>query len=310
MTSKSPTIVFFGNERLATGVTTSAPTLRALVGAGYNVAAVVVNNENTTSRRGRDLEIQAVAELHNIPVHAPKNPVEIIDILTSLHADIGVLAAYGRIVPQRLIDVFRHGIINIHPSKLPLHRGSIPIESVILDGSETTGVSVMQLVSKMDAGPILAYADVELTGNETKQELADSLLEIGSQLVLHILPEIFTGNAAAIPQDDSQATYDKLIQKNDGFIDTHKSAPRLEREVRAFAGWPKSRTKLGGVDVVITKAHVVNITGEPGSVTVTEDKLLLHTQNSSLAIDELIPAGKKSMPVQAFLAGYKSRLQA
>lgn len=300
----SKKIVFFGNERLATGVTTTTPTLRALIECGYDVKAVIVNNESTNSRKQRELEIETVAKLHNIPVHSPKRPAEIIDTIRDFDADIGVLAAYGKIVPQNIIDMFPHGIINIHPSKLPLHRGSIPIESVILDGSSTTGVSIMQLVRDMDAGPVLAYSDVALSGSESKQELANTLLEIGCQLVLHILPEVFAGAAAAMPQDDSRATYDTLIKKEDGLLDWRKPAQQLEREIRAFAGWPRSRTVINNTAVIITKAHIIP-DYNPAQTKNNRTAIVMQCGgNTYLSLDELQPAGKKPMPVGAFIAGY------
>lgn len=308
MTSKSPTILFFGNERLATGVTTTAPTLSALIDAGYSVAAVIVNNENTASRKSRDLEIQAVAELHNIPVHAPQKLSDIEQILVDARADIGVLVAYGKMVPQKVIDLFPFGIVNIHPSLLPLHRGPTPIESVILDGSEKSGVSIMSLASGMDAGPVYAHAQIDLTGTETKQELADTLLDMGSTTLMAVLPGILDGSVVAAPQDHQRATYDLLIQKQDGILDLSKPAKQIEREIRAYAVWPKSRIKINSIDIVITKAKALAESGPPEKVKITKDELILHTANGSIAVEELVPAGKKNMPVKAFLAGYRSQL--
>ena len=308
--NKKIKLVFFGNERLATGVVTVAPTLRALIAAGYDVVAVVSNYERGTSRNARTLEIQYIADAHNIPVLLPEKPADIADTLQSYDAAVAVLVAYGRIVPQEIINIFPRGIVNIHPSLLPLHRGPTPLESVILNGDDRTGVSVMSLVKAMDAGPVYGQSEVPLSGSETKQELADSLLEIGSLMVIELLPGILDGSIEAKPQDDVAATYDKLIAKDDGKIDTTKSAERLEREIRAYAWWPKSYTTLKGKEVIITAAHVVPTNhGTPGELTTDKDTgiLMIDTANGSLCIDKIKPAGKNEMTAKQFLNGYDSK---
>jgi methionyl-tRNA formyltransferase len=301
----TPRIVFFGNERLATGVTTTAPTLQGLVDADYNVVAVISHNESTTSRSQRTLEVAEVAEKHGIPVLLPAKPADIADQLKELQPDIGVLAAYGKIVPQSVIDLFSHGIINIHPSLLPLHRGPIPIESVILNGEAKTGVSIMQLVKEMDAGPLYGHAEIKLNGDETKEALAEHLLEIGGKMVVELIPGILDGSLVAVPQTDENATYDDLITKADSLLDFSKPAVKLEREVRAYLEWPKSRTTIGGKEVVITKAHIIDGNGNPGDIWRDGKEFGFYTSDGIFVIDSLKPAGKSEMPAAAFLAGYR-----
>lgn len=301
-------IVFFGNERLATGVSTSAPTLTALLEAGFNVVAVVSHNEDTASRKPRPLEVAEVAKKHNIPVLLPSKPPEIIKQLKAFEPAAGVLVAYGKIVPQSVIDIFPAGIVNIHPSLLPLHRGPTPLESVILDGSTRTGVSLMRLSKEMDAGPVYAYGEYDLTGNETKQQLANELIELGSAMVASLLPRIINGEVKGKPQDDSEATYDNLISKEDGVLDWQKPAIQLEREVRAFYGWPGSRTTIGNTDVIIAHAHVLPGIGRPGDVWRDGKNLGIYTTSGIFVIDSLKPAGKKEMSAAAFLNGYSHAL--
>ena len=307
MQKTSETIVFFGNERLATGVQTTAPTLQALIDAGYNVAAVVSNYETGQSRNARTLEISVIAERHGIPVLLPAKLSDISEQLRSYNASVGVLVAYGKIVPQSVIDIFPRGIVNIHPSLLPLHRGPTPIESVILSGEAQTGVSIMKLVKEMDAGPVYAAREVPLKGNESKQELSDKLLQIGKDLLTASLPGIINGTLTPKSQDDSQATYDTLLSKEDGIVDWSKSAVRLAREVRAYAEWPKSRTELAGKEVIITEAHV----GEYPDLTdrakpfIAPDNLIgIPTGQGILVVDRLKPAGKREMSAKEFIAGY------
>lgn len=306
MTPTSKTVLFFGNERLATGVTTSAPTLRALVAAGYSVPAVVVAQQATgSSRKSRELEIEAVAREHNIPVISRDNLNEAREQLASYNAEAAVLIAYGKIVPQHVIDIFPKGIINLHPSLLPQHRGPTPLESVILEGAAETGVSIMQLSAAMDAGPVYAQQTVPLSGQEDKQVLADQLAALGSQLIIENLPAILDGSLTASPQDNSQATYDNKIDKTDGQLDFTKPAMQLEREVRAFYGWPRSRATIGGTPVIITKAQASEGSGQPGSLYTENKNLGIYCAEGLLLIESLIPAGKKEMPVAAFLAGYQ-----
>jgi methionyl-tRNA formyltransferase len=302
-------LVFFGNERLATGITTSAPTLQALLTAGHEVVAVVSHYERGTSRSARTLEIMAIAEAHNIPVLLPEKPIDILEQLKGFHADAAILVAYGKIVPQSIIDIFPKGIINIHPSLLPLHRGPIPVESVILEGASKTGVSVMQLVKAMDAGPVFGQTEIQLTGAETKQALADKLLIIGGKMVIDLLPGILDSSTILTPQNNDSATYDKMISKLDGKLDWNKSAEQLEREIRAYAAWPKSYTTLAGKDVIVTKVHAVethNANTKPGKLETAGDAktIIITTGSGSICIEKLKPSGKNEMSGTEFLTGY------
>lgn len=305
-----PRIVFFGNERIATAVSTDCPTLRKLIEAGYEIVAVVINHETHASRKQRVLEIAQLAEKYELPVLSPASPIDTVDQLKAYRADVGVLVAYGRIIPQAIIELFPAGIVNIHPSLLPLHRGSTPIESALLQGEAKTGVSLMRLSSSMDAGDVYAYSEVELTPNDSKQQLADDLLELGGDMLLATLPRIVSNDIVGTPQNESAATYDALIAKQDGLIDLSKPAKQLEREVRAYLGWPGSYTTIAGKDVVITTAHVAENTLENvdnKSTFVANKQLCMQTADGILVIDSLKPAGKPNMPASAFLAGY-SRL--
>jgi len=300
MPTLSP-LIFFGNERLATAVTTTAPTLRALITAGYPIAAVVSHDEHSTSRKKRLLEIAEVAHAHNIPVLLPTKPADILEQLKSYRPAAAVLIAYGKIVPQNVIDVFPKGIINIHPSPLPEYRGPTPVEQAILDGRIQTAVSLMQLEKAMDAGPVYAQRDVPITPDISKQALATTLLETGAELLIQNLPSILDGRLQPTPQDESRATYCNLLNKRAGKLDpSTKTAAQLEREIRAYLGYPKSRLTFNDNEVIVTTAHVVD--------SATDQALVVNcADNTLLAIDQLIAPSGKSMDAASFIRGYSTR---
>lgn len=307
-------VVFFGNERLVSGLEkTNAPILTGLIQKGYDVVAVVSHHSASNSRSHRDLEVAEIANNHHIPLLLPHRPSEIIEDLKAFGADIAVLAAYGRIIGQEVIDVFPLGIINIHPSLLPKYRGPTPIESAILHGDSETGVSIMRLSAGMDEGPVYAQRSLHIEEGEKKFDLYSRLAEMGSDLFFETFPNIINGSLSPVPQDNNAATYSKLIQKSDGIIDWNKDAEQIEREIRAYANWPQSRTKIGSVEVIVTSAHAVSGGGEPGEIKDinTEDDILsIAARHGNLCLERVKPLGKKEMPVSAFLAGYRSRLQA
>lgn len=309
MMKKSTKIVFFGNERIATGVTTKTPTLNSLINEGYEVVAVISNYEKPTSRNVRKLEIAQTAESLKVPFYTPSNTKELTEILSKIGAEIGVLVAYGKIIPQSVIKLFPYGIVNIHPSELPKHRGSIPIEAAILEGASSTAVSIMKLVADMDAGPIYAQTRVSIKEYATKQELADTLLDIGSKTLIDVLPSILDGSCRAQEQDNSKATYDTRISKEDGIIDWRKDASTISREIRAFASWPKSRARISGVEVIITAGHPSMEPLEAGKPQIqNSDTLIVGCGKGSLVIDKIQPLGKKEMDAKSFINGYRDLL--
>jgi methionyl-tRNA formyltransferase len=294
----SSKLIFFGNERLATGVETEAPTLKALVEAGYDIVAVVSNQSQAQSRQARELEIASVAHAYHIPVLLPEKIVDIKRKLINYHAHAAVLVAYGKIIPQEIIDIFPKGIINIHPSLLPEYRGPTPIEQAILDGKSHTGVSLMKLAKEMDAGPVFAQEKVSLSGNETKQELADTLLNKGRELLLANLVAILSDSLKPVEQNSSKASYTQLIEKLDGIMDFSKPAEVLEREVRAYVGWPKSRAQIFGHECVLTKARVAK--------NENDGDLLIECFGSYLEIQELIAPSGRKMSGADFIRGYNN----
>lgn len=296
--SKTRRIVFFGNERLVSGLDrTETPVLRALIDAGYEICAVVANDAGTKSRKPRPLEVATLAEANTIPVHLPARPMDIYDELAAYRADAAVLVAYGRIVPQKLIDLFPFGIINIHPSLLPKYRGPSPIESAIANGDESTGVSIMALSSKMDAGPVYHQVEYHLPAYEAAPHLSQKLAGLAATELIATLPRIFDGSLSPTEQDESKATYCQLISKDDARLkpDT-QTAEQAERLVRAYKAYPRARLNVAGHELIILEATIVDEASSPLDVAFQGGRYL--------SITRLIAPSGKTMDAAQFQKGY------
>ena len=296
MTSTSAKIIFFGTEEF------SLTALTGLLDAGYDIAAVITKPDNKKGR-GQKLvppPVKILATQHNIPVWQPLKLSDIYVDLVKLQPMAGVLASYGKIIPQNIINLFTPGIINIHPSLLPKYRGPTPIESAIKNGDTKTGVTIMQLSAKMDAGPIYAITEYPLNRTETRPELYHALADIGTNLLLETLPGILGGTLQPIPQDEDRATYCPLLQKTDALLDlTHLTSVQGERHVRAHLGFPKSKIVVQGQQIIVTKAHISTRQKTPLD--------LLCQDGAYLSVDELIAPSGRHMSAADFLHGYAAR---
>lgn len=291
-------LVFFGTEDF------SASSLEALIKAGYSIVAVVTKPDSIRGR-GHQVDSPAVAKIaaqHGIIVLQPQKLVDIRDQLLSLDAAAGVLVSYGKIIPESIIQLFPSGIINLHPSLLPKYRGPSPIESAILNGDDETGVSIMQLSAAMDAGPVYGYTPVELSGKETAPELYETLSKVGARMLVTLLPRIISGEVVGLAQDESQATYCQLINRQtDGYITpATMTASECERRVRAYLGWPKTRLDYLGVEVIVTKARALdNYQGD------NWPDIIECQDETYLQIIEIIAPSGKQMKTADYLRGLK-----
>lgn len=305
MTLISKPIVFFGTEDF------SLIALQALLDANAPVALVVTKPDMQKGRGHHVVEppVKKLAKLHNIPVLQPYRIIDCMSEVNTLDQPVGVLVSYGKIIPQTVIDLFSPGIINIHPSLLPRYRGPSPIESAILNGDTETGVSIMRLDARMDAGPVYAQTRMRTTGRETAETLYMQLGELGAHMLIENLPAIIDGSLSAKAQDEVDATYCNLLTKEAGIIDWNKSAIEIERDIRAYHAWPKSRTSLAGIECIITEADIrVMSKAAPGTLLPEKNKLFVATGADWLEIKSIKPIGKKEMPIQAFLQGYRGQL--
>lgn len=224
---------------------------------------------------------------------------------------LAVLIDFGVIISQKIIDHFPLGIINSHFSILPEWRGADPITFSILSGQEMTGTSLMLLVSGMDEGSILSVGTYNISPQETTPSLTERLITLSDSLLRDSIPRYISGDITPTDQILSSQKYNKAVSysrkltKNDSILDWSKPAQILEREVRAFIGWPRSKTIISEKNVVVTRAHVISDEiGLPGQPFIHDRQLAVRCGEGSLVIDSLIPAGKKEMSGESFLVGH------
>ena len=294
-------VIFFGNERLVSGLDhTETPVLRSLIDTGYEVVAVVANDAGTKSRKVKKLEVAELAAAHDIPVYTPIKPMDIYDELAAHQADVAVLVAYGRIVPQKLIDLFPHGIVNIHPSLLPNYRGPSPIESVIANGDKTTGVSIMALSARMDAGPVYHQIEYNLPRHITAPDLARELADIAASELITTLPKILNGSLVPREQNESNATYCQLISKQDALLQPDiQTAEQAERLIRAYKAFPRARIVIDDKQLIILTASI--------SDTATSALDIKFSDGRYVSIDELIAPSGKTMTADSYVKGYRAK---
>lgn len=290
-------LMFFGTEDF------SVPTLQKLIEANYKIVAAVTKPD-TLRGRGHKLDqpaVKKIAAVNNIKVLQPAKVTEILPEIQKLQPEVGVLVSYGKIIPESIIEAFPKGIINIHPSLLPIYRGPSPIESAILNGDKVTGISIMSLEKAMDAGPVYLQEHIELSGIETKNELYDQFSRQGAKLLIENLPRILDGSIKSTSQDESEATYCQMITKSDGDLDPiTMTADECERRIRAFIGWPKTRINLLGKNIIVTKARVLaDFSGDKWP------DVILCKNNSALQITEIVSPNGKQMKTADYFRGLR-----
>ena len=311
-------IIFMGTPDFA------ASALEKIVEAGHEITLVVTQPDKPKGRSGelQVSDVKACALKHGFPVFQPeriKLP-ENVAYLKNYEADIYVVAAFGQILSQEILDIPKFGCVNIHASLLPKYRGAAPIQQAIIDGEKTTGVTIMQMAAGMDTGDILLQREVPIDDNETGGGLFDKLSELGAELIAEALPKIERGELTPVPQDEKLATKCGKLSKNMGKIDFSKNAITIRNLVRGLNPWPSAYTRLDGKMLKIWSADAIDdknvkeIAGNvevlknaaPGTVSfVTKDAVGVATGKGTLVLKEVQLEGKKRMLVKDFLLGNK-----
>ena len=303
-----PPLVFFG---------TGPVSLRTLEGIyGHFQVEAIITKPDRVSPGGKSHAhpVRAWAEAHDIPIFQANNE-EDLKALWRAHqfsSRTGLVVDFGMAIPNQVIDSFELGIMNSHFSLLPLLRGADPISFAIWEGLAETGVSLMKIVAKMDEGDLLSQEAYPLPDGITTPELTEALSELSNQMLARDLPRYIKGEMLLHPQNPAiPPTYSRKLTKQDGIIDWTKPAAMLEREVRAFIGWPGSRTTLFGRDITITATHVMvgkewtDENAAPGTIISLPDApFVVATGEGGLALDRLKPAGKREMSGAEFIRGY------
>jgi methionyl-tRNA formyltransferase len=314
-------VVFLGSPEFA------LPTLRRLMDsaprAEHDVVGVYTQPDRPTGR-GRKLApppVKALALEHGLPVFQPKSisKPESVEQLHDLAPDIGVIAAYGQILRQPVLDVPRLGILNVHASLLPRWRGAAPIPAAILAGDAETGATIMKVVLALDAGPMLGSVRVPITDADTTATLTPRVAEAGAELLLELLPQYASGEIAPVEQDDSLATYAPQLKKDDGRIDwAAETAEQIARKVRAYTPWPSAWTTLDGAPLRILEG--VALMGDagvaPGTLLKREASNVagvgfrVAAVHGALGVVSVQPSGRAAMAAEAFLRGRRELIGA
>jgi methionyl-tRNA formyltransferase len=298
-------IVFMGTPDF------SVPVLQQIIMEGYEVIGIVTQPDRPVGRK-RILTpppVKVEALKHNIPVFQPEKirDKEELDKILALNADLIITAAFGQILPKELLEAPKFGCINVHASLLPELRGGAPIHYSIIQGKQKTGITIMYMVEKLDAGDIITQVEVSITDEDNLGTLHDKLSAAGAKLLSKTLPLILNGNINPIPQNNEKATFASNIKREQEKINWMKTGEEIYNHIRGLNPWPVAFTTLEGQTLKIWKAQKVNSEENsiPGTIIRLEsDGFIVSTGNgTAIKIIELQPAGKTKMLGEQFLRG-------
>lgn len=295
-----PKIVFMGSPEFALA------TLRGLA-QEYPLVGVVTQPDRPAGR-GRTLTpppVKLLAQELGIPVMQPRRlrEPEALAQLEAWEPELIVVAAFGQILRQNVLDLPHYGCINVHASLLPRWRGAAPIQAAILHGDTHTGVTIMCMDAGVDTGDMLSQRVVEILPDDTAGSLSPRLAQAGAELLLETLPGYLDGSIPRQAQDHSRATLAPMLKKEDGLLDFEHPAVELANRVRAFQPWPGTSLTWHGNPLKVLRAHASSMHADPGQTMIVEGLPAVGTSQGALVLDEVQPAGKKAMPGKAFLPG-------
>lgn len=296
--------VFLGTPHFA------VPTLEAMVRAGHDVQCVYTQPDRPKGR-GQELALSPVKEAAlrlGIEVRQPERVRRCVEEMAALQSDLMVIVGYGQIIPQAIIDLPRHGIINVHASLLPKYRGAGPIQWSIAQGERVTGVTTMLINAGLDTGDMLLKAETAIGSEETALELGPRLADLGAALLIETLARLEAGTLARSPQDDSQATLAPILKREDGLIDWSQPAPVIHNRARGFLPWPGAWTTFRGQRFHIWRCRLAEIDqpATPGTLFSHHKKLYAACgAGSTLELLEVQTEGRKRVAADAFLNGQR-----
>jgi methionyl-tRNA formyltransferase len=293
-------IVFMGSPDFA------VPALRA-IHQRFNLVGVV-SQPDRPGGRGRKLRappIKVISQELGVPILQPetlKNQA-VLEHIESWEPDLIVVNAYGQILPPNFLTIAENNAINVHASLLPRWRGAAPIQASILMGDSETGITIMKMDAGMDTGPIISQISIPIRNDETGGELGERLSNLGADLLIETIPEYVAGNIVLTDQEDSLATYAPQLKKADGRLDFLQPADPLVRQVRAYEPWPTSFFYFNDLRLTVRKAHTAPGLAQPGLVVQHDNFPAIGTESGLVVLDLIQPAGRKTMPADAFVRG-------
>ncbi|MFS0672384.1 methionyl-tRNA formyltransferase [Ornithinibacillus sp. 179-J 7C1 HS] len=303
-------IVFMGTPDF------SVPILRELIHSEYEVLLVVTQPDRPKGRKKiiTPPPVKVEAEIHGIPVFQPEKIKYEYQEILDLKPDLIVTAAYGQILPKELLEGPKFGCINVHASLLPELRGGAPIHYAIIQGKKETGITIMYMAEKLDAGDILTQRSIPIEKTDHVGSLHDKLSGVGASLLMETLPKLFAGDIKPIKQDESKATFASNIRREQEKIDWNKSNTEIFNQIRGLHPWPVAFTMYENKTMKIWWGEPVDqeFIGEPGEIISKENDeafIVVCGNNKGIKITEIQPAGKKRMTVKDYLQGSSNRIQ-
>jgi methionyl-tRNA formyltransferase len=300
-------ILFMGTPEFA------VPALQVLLNGGYDVVGVVTQPDRPKGRKRvlTPTPVKEEALKHDLLVLQPEKlrQPESVEAIRQLAPDLIVTAAYGQILPKSILDMPKHGCINIHASLLPKYRGGAPIHYAVMHGEKVTGVTIMYMEVGLDTGDMISKVEVPIGEQDTTGSMFSKLSVAGAELLEKTLPDLLAGRIQAVPQDDSEAIYSPNISREDEKIDWSKSAREIHNQVRGLNPFPGAFTIWNGENLKVWRSEVssVNVadgSAAPGTVVgLTDNGIVVQTGDGQLMLSEIQPAGKKAMEAKQFLLG-------
>lgn len=301
-------IAFFGTPAFA------VPTLEALLASPHSVVAVVTQPDRPRGRGQRvsHAPVKELAQRHGLDPLQPDRLKDeaFLDRLRALEPDLGIVAAYGKILPEVVLALPRLGLLNVHASLLPKYRGAAPVHRAVIAGEGETGVTIMRVVRELDAGPMLAWRRRTIGDEETSADVERDLARLGADLLLDTLDGLVRGSTTEVPQDHREASYAARLSKTDGVMDWSHPAGALHNLVRGLHPWPHASSHLGGARYLIHRTRVVPDPPAPASpgliLDASGDRLVVATgRGGALQILDIQPEGRRVMSAREFLAGHR-----
>jgi methionyl-tRNA formyltransferase len=298
-------VAFFGTPEFA------VPSLRALIASRHPVVGVVTQPDRPRGRGQRvsDSPVKQTALEHHLEVRQPDRLRDNAFVSDFAHwaPDLGIVAAYGKLITDDLLRIPRHGMINVHASLLPKYRGAAPVHRAVINGDTETGITIMRVAKALDAGAMFATSKRAIGPDETSADVERDLAQLGAPLLMRVIEQIASGSAHEEPQDERASTYAPRLTKDEGLIDWTLPAASLHNRVRGLYPWPHAYTYLEGARLIVLKTRVEDQPSPeaPGTiVAVSRDEIEVSSGRGRLVLLSVQPEGRRPMPVRDFLAGH------